>query len=357
MDFLDGLRALAAIWVVLSHLWILLRGMNAHSGLLGFLTNWALYSHLAVDIFIVLSGYCLILPVVRAGELRGGALDFFRRRARRILPPCYAALALAILIYLVGHHGKPFPWLALLSNIFLVQDAFLKWNIFDGPLWSVAVEWRIYFLFPAIVGLLKRHGPWAVLAASAALSGALTAAIFAWRMDFLLSCPWYLFLFALGVCAGWAAPRSGARWDLASWTLLLLTALLLGRNPITAAGGADFGRHMPMIDTVTGAAIAAALIALHQRPESRLRQALSFPPLVRIGQRSYSLYLIHIPLLLLLSHILNMLALPWLRAPLSRAAALTILGLPSIALATWGFYHAVERRFLVKASSGKPSPG
>ncbi|MEO7717266.1 MAG: acyltransferase, partial [Capsulimonas sp.] len=163
LDFLDGLRALAAVFVVLSHLWVTQFGMLAHQGALGLWMNWIIYSHFAVDVFIVLSGYCLILPVARAGELRGGALDFFRRRARRILPPCYAALTLAAAIYALTHLHKPFPWVALLGNLLLVQDAVQRWNMFDSPLWSVAVEWRIYFLFPAIVWLLKRHGRIAVL--------------------------------------------------------------------------------------------------------------------------------------------------------------------------------------------------
>ena len=327
--------------------------MNAHPGVMGALTNWTLYSHLAVDIFIVLSGYCLILPVARAGELRGGARDFFLRRARRILPPCYAALAIAVLIYLFLHPGRSFPWIALLGNVFLVQDAVLRWNVFDSPLWSVAVEWRIYFLFPALVRLLKRHGRAAVLAASAALGYALTAAVFTWRMDFLLSCPWYLFLFSMGVCAGWTAAHSerAGRWDLAFWIFASVTAGLLWRYPITPEGGADFGRHMPLIDAFAGAAVATGLLSLHTRPAAMIRRALSAPPLVRAGQMSYSLYLIHLPTLLLLGHLLNTIGAPWLRAPLSRVAALTAVGLPLIAAATWGFYNTVERRFLMGKKS------
>ena len=157
-DYLDGLRALAALWVILSHIWIIPCGMAARESLVGRLTNWTLYSHFAVDIFIVLSGFCLILPVARDGKLKGGAIPFFLRRARRILPPFYAALVLSVGVALViealGRQPVQVSGLALLANVFLVQDLFQPLNIFNGPFWSIAVEWRIYFLFPLIVWAL-----------------------------------------------------------------------------------------------------------------------------------------------------------------------------------------------------------
>jgi peptidoglycan/LPS O-acetylase OafA/YrhL len=334
---------------VLSHLWITQFGMLAHTGALGFWMNWIIYSHFAVDVFIVLSGYCLILPVARAGELRGGAFDFVRRRARRILPPCYAALTLATAIYTLTHLHKPFPWIALLGNIFLVQDAVQRWNVFDSPLWSVAVEWRIYFLFPAIAWLLRRHGRIAVLAATAAVAYALTAAVFTWRLDLFMSSPWYLFLFAMGVCAGWTAVQPHLelrRWALASWGFALVALVLVWRNPMTNTEGADFGRHLPLIDTALGAAVALALISLHRHPHGRVRMLLSTAPLVRLGGMSYSLYLIHLPILQSLSILLRALHLPWAHSPFIRLAILAVVGLPIVWAATVWFYHTVERRFL-----------
>ena len=100
LDHLDGVRGLAALFVVLHHAWLLTADhfpIAAETGLLGLLTNWLLYGHLAVDVFIVLSGFCLILPVARSGgALAGGAAGFYRRRARRILPPYFAALTISV---------------------------------------------------------------------------------------------------------------------------------------------------------------------------------------------------------------------------------------------------------------------
>jgi peptidoglycan/LPS O-acetylase OafA/YrhL len=51
----------------------------------------------SVQVFIVLSGYCLMLPVAQAaGTLKGGLSVFVRRRAIRILPPYFAMLTIAV---------------------------------------------------------------------------------------------------------------------------------------------------------------------------------------------------------------------------------------------------------------------
>ena len=224
--YLDGFRALAALWVVLSHLWIGEFGISAHPGLLGVLTNWTLYSHLAVDIFIVLSGFCLILPITQAdGFLKGGALAFFGRRARRILPPYYAALALSIVVFVLVQviASKPphIPMLALAANIFLLQDVFLPLNVFNGPFWSIAVEWRIYFFFPLIVLAARRWGWVCVLLGASLLSMGLTAALFRWHPEMILTCPWYLLLFTVsraGTCWPSAAPGPATAWSAPSRT-------------------------------------------------------------------------------------------------------------------------------------------
>ena len=131
---LDGLRGLAALFVVLHHVWLTVWPLEyglAPVGSAALLTGVFAFGHFAVAVFIVLSGFCLTLPVARAGELRGGARRFFRRRARRILPPYYAALALSLLLLGVavgdttGTHwdlSVPVSREGFLANVFLVQN-------------------------------------------------------------------------------------------------------------------------------------------------------------------------------------------------------------------------------------------
>lgn len=115
------------------------------------LTDWMEYAHLAVSVFIVVSGFCLMLPVLRAGgQLRGGAWTFLTRGALRILPPYYAAVGLTLLLIwrvFPAHSGSDFdgglPVTAPVVgwHLLLLQDMLAPYKI-SGVLWSIAVEWR-----------------------------------------------------------------------------------------------------------------------------------------------------------------------------------------------------------------------
>jgi len=362
--YLDGIRALAALWVVLSHLWIGEFGLSAHPGLLGVLTNWTLYSHLAVDVFIVLSGFCLILPVAQAdGFLKGGALAFFGRRARRILPPYYAALALSIVVFVLVHAiaSKPpqVPMLALAANIFLLQDVFLPLNVFNGPFWSIAVEWRIYFLFPLIVLAARLWGWVCVLLGASLLSMGLTAALFRWHPEMILACPWYLFLFTVGAWVGFHFERGAAEhaalprgWIALAGVSVAALGWLLWQHPVTEKGGADFGLHMPLIDTAAGLLTASCLLWMgHCRRPVPL---ISWRPLVQLGTFAYSLYLIHMPLLTLVRHTLAL----WIPAktPLPERFGLTAAAMPLVVGLAYLFFLACERPFL-RRSHLRAAPG
>lgn len=356
-DHLDGIRALAALWVVLSHLWIIVFGRSAHHGWLGLLTNWTLYSHFAVDIFIVLSGFCLILPVARDGGLKGGAWAFFRRRARRILPPFYAALAVSLLVRLaiqaLEHHPLSADPLAILVNFALLQDVFLSQNIFNGPFWSIAVEWRIYFLFPALVWGMARWGRPAALAGAALAAACLTVPLLKLHPEMLMASPWYLFLFALGACAGsLTGSDSEGRHAERRFGLMVLAgavltlALLLWRHPVTEQGGGDFGVYMPMMDVAVGIVAAALLLCLSWA--ARPFPLLTWRPLVALGGFAYSLYLVHMPCLLLLNCLLGV-WLPALIDPLKRVLLLSS-SLPLILGLAYLFFLACERPFLIRKS-------
>ena len=108
--FLDGLRALAALFVVMHHSWLEIWPPEYHRAPLGLMakaSGWLFFGHYAVALFIVLSGFSLMLSVVRNnGILRGGMKTFFLRRARRILPPYYFALGISLLLCLTVI-GKP----------------------------------------------------------------------------------------------------------------------------------------------------------------------------------------------------------------------------------------------------------
>ena len=351
-DYLDGVRGLAALWVVLSHLWIIPCGLAARDNWLGLLTNWTLYSHFAVDVFIVLSGFCLILPVAaRGGRLEGGAKPFFWRRARRILPPFYAALLLSIVVFLgiqaLSHKPLQVSVPAVLANVFLLQDVLLPLNLFNGPFWSIAVEWRIYFLFPLLVWALRRHGKRGALTAAFFIGGAMTV-VLKWRHpEMLMACPWYLLLFAAGLCAGSVSAKRPHRderlfgWLFGGFSLVLLAGMVHA-HPITSSGGGDFGVWMPLLDILAGFGAAAALLAFSRSP--RRVPLLSWRPLVTLGTFAYSLYLVHLPCLLLGNTLLTMWKPSW-HHPLLHVAGLLCL-LPVVIGIARLFYLAFEKPFI-----------
>lgn len=358
-NFLDGLRGLAALWVVFSHLWIIPCGLAARDNWLGPLTNWTLYSHFAVDIFIVLSGFCLILPVARDGTLHGGAWRFYGRRARRILPPFYAALLFSVFVLIAVEtlRDKPLEISlpALLANALLLQDILPKLNLFNGPFWSIAVEWQIYFLFPALVWILSKHGKRGVLIFALVVSGALTAFLQWGHPEIMPACPWYLLLFAMGLCAGKvSAQRQTPNEAIPCASLLGLSLAgawaVVHAHPITASGGKTFGSYLPVIDPLAGIGTAAGLLWVSRSP--RRVPLLSWKPLVSLGTWAYSLYLIHLPCLLLLDALTTFFRPAW-RQPLPHVYAL-LLGLPLVFAAARLFYLAFEKPFL---SRKKPAPG
>jgi peptidoglycan/LPS O-acetylase OafA/YrhL len=169
LGYLDGLRALAEIFVVLHH--ALLQVDFNQQPLTGFMKRFVgvfYHGHYAVDLFIVLSGFCLMLPITRGnGTLRNGAVNFFKRRAWRILPPYYFAMALSLLLIWFFIHEKtathwdiriPVTVESILTHLILMQDAFGDDFNINHAFWSISVEWRIYFLFPLLALSWQRIG-------------------------------------------------------------------------------------------------------------------------------------------------------------------------------------------------------
>src|SRR3954467_6921559 len=154
--YLDGIRGLAALLVMLYHLWqfvITRPDLGQPPGWFRILSLLKLGPY-AVPIFIVLSGYCLMLPIahLKRPACVGGLRQFIQRRARRILPAYYATLAVSIgLIFAVPELRVPtnsqwdiaLPALipaSILSHLSLTHNLFERWQwTINPPLWSAAL--------------------------------------------------------------------------------------------------------------------------------------------------------------------------------------------------------------------------
>ena len=219
INFLDGLRGLAAMYVVLFHFLSMYQVGTSHRELL--IAKLAEAGHSSVTLFIVLSGFSLMLPVARSagGTLKGGTGGFLMRRARRILPPYYAALVLSLLGLLLTPLGlaflqgardpaflRDFTAPAVLSHFLLLHNMTVDWSHrINQALWSVATEWQIYFTLPfMLLPIWRRAGVWALAAAGLALGIAPVLLILV-HSPYVPNSAWYAGSFGIGAAgAVWA---------------------------------------------------------------------------------------------------------------------------------------------------------
>jgi peptidoglycan/LPS O-acetylase OafA/YrhL len=333
--------------------------MRAHSGPLA-ISNVLLYGHLAVDAFIVLSGFCLAIPTANTDELKGGWWLFYRRRAWRILPPYYGCTLLMFAITLLNWlpAGGPLPYTpkGIFVNLFLLGELFPKeLGQFNGVVWTVAVEWKIYFLFPFFLWLVRKFGPLMMVLAASVLAASYAVAIHSVANDLSLKhiCPWYLILFAFGAWAGRTAfsTKSETKLERLRPALLVLLAVsiaLLFAFPVTKNGEDElFSPNLVFIDLGVGSVVALGLLLLKSaKTKSAWITALSWPPIVFVGTFAYSLYLCHGAIYSLLRTILGHLGHRIGADVEGQKTILLVIGLPCAVLASYLFFLAFERPFI-----------
>jgi peptidoglycan/LPS O-acetylase OafA/YrhL len=306
LDFLEGIRGVLAVYVVLGHLCSMadpshLAGKPSRSPeWLRFVMAPFGFGHLAVAGFIVISGFCLEMSIFRRSRGQLGLFSgFYRRRARRILPPYYAALALSIAVSLTVTSRladrMPFAMYLpitvenVLAHVFLVHNFRLDWMYkLNGVLWSIAIEAQLYLFFPFLVRSFERVGRWPTWIGSVVLAGLALRYV----PDAMKLYPWFAPLFILGMLSAWAAYRpnieSGVHPDW-GWGLMALaaaacvTACVLPTDLVA--------RDFPM-----GAMVAALCYSGAVTDGGGLAKLFSWKPLVALGGFSYSLYLVHHPI-------------------------------------------------------------
>ena len=314
--FLDGVRGLAAVWVFLSHAWGTC--FTVIPGAAGLLTNWMVYSHFAVDAFIVFSGYCLSLAAARPALFTaGGVARFYRRRIVRIAPPLYASIGLGALVAVAstrfGTHGVHLSPTLVLANGLLLQDVFPADNTLNPPVWSVALELKIYLLFPMLIWLCRFKGTVTAIVVSATVGYGLTLA--AWAVspgeDLTYTCPWYVLVFTIGIVASESAQRTrrsrhlGRTAGTTGAFALAASVVLVELCPIHADNHDSFASVLPWLDVAVGTLVASGLILIGDNKLPTLRRLLEKRLLVTVGTASYSLYLVHFPVLMVCQALLN----------------------------------------------------
>lgn len=345
---IDGLRTLAIIPVVLYH-----AGFDFFSG--GFV---------GVDIFFVISGFLITGIIWREiTEDRFSLVAFYERRARRILPPLFAVIAVTLFVGWFLLTADPFTSLAnsafagivSLSNVFFWrQSGYFSTAADLYPLlhtWSLGVEEQFYIVVPFILLAAVRFGRQVVIAVLLLIVVS-SLAVCIWASYRYPSANFYLL------------PTRA--WELGIGGLLAITAprvprSIMFRHGIGAVGASmilvtvfffDKDTIFPGISTLLPCVGTALLIWIgsdsnnvqkFSKTGGAVNWLLATRPMVAIGLISYSLYLWHWPVFVYLRHLTGQIELSWHWGVIGSALSLLL------AIISWRF---IEKPFRNRALIG-----
>jgi peptidoglycan/LPS O-acetylase OafA/YrhL len=293
------------LFVVMNHIflraWPGFPADNAPSWAAGFI-----YGRFAVAVFIVVSGFSLGLGPARSQWRLGSAARFAHRRAWRILPPYWAALAFSLVMtwYVQAQPGWVMPnGKSVVVYGLLVQNA-VPAAIPNRAFWSIAVEAQLYVALPLLLLVARRVGAAAMAAGVAVVVvtvGAL-GPIDGLSNDALIRyTPDLAVLFAIGVLAAGIVNASDRTRSL-PWALFALAAATPVIAWIVVAGSTWTNTHLFWVDLAWGPAIGCLLAAIATARPRSLVHVLDSRPLRRLGSFSYSLYLTHAPIVIAVSY-------------------------------------------------------
>jgi peptidoglycan/LPS O-acetylase OafA/YrhL len=339
---LDHWRGFAALWVLVFH---------AHRGRpplepawLGDFVSWG---WLGVPLFFVISGYCIAERVARETKQGRSTLRFVLDRLWRLFPPYWAALALALLLNIAGALVKGVPltapdvlpegwgWLAAAFAI----EPWAGLPSFLLVAWTLSYELGFYLVAAGCLALVlrfRRPEPGLLLGAALLILGLLPAGG-AW-LPLLMLLP----QFALGAIV-WLL----GRWTVSTTVRLLLGTLIIGIIGLCALVQPD-DTGMPL-----RFACGAAWLLLALRPwDASIARFGGLRWLGWIGTFSYSLYLVHVPIVGKLGNLLDRWP-PAAQQPLLVLLFSCLLTLPC----AWLFYRAIEvNSETLRRNHGRPAP-
>ena len=291
------LRAVAASMVVFSHSQAAVAGLERarHGSFVRFaLLPWGG----SVDLFFVISGFIMVYASQRLFAAPGGSVEFLRRRLVRVAPLYWVCTSAYLAIILVAHakgDPKTFGLPAIAASYMFLPFRSLGVHAGTFPLfdlgWTLNYEMFFYVIFALVMGLRRRPAVAAVLAALVALTvlGVVTrpsdAALQFWTQPIVLD-------FGLGVVVA-NLRCSGVRWPTAlRWGLALLGVVAFSLDPLKLFSGpigttASNGLARVLTSGLPVAVVLAAIVLGRDVAWAPLA------PLVALGNASYSLYLMH----------------------------------------------------------------
>lgn len=373
LSAIDALRGFAALWVFLYHLWnVFAPGyspqgtFDEHLPLSADTPVWVVatyplfaYGYTGVGLFFVLSGFCIHLPQARRfhqfGDDRLDPREFFRRRFWRLYPAYAASLALgaAALVAMLDISPARVGHYVMVNAFFLLAlrpDALLL-----GPVyWTLWYEVQFYLLYPWLLKLVRRvgFGPVAGVLLAAEVAFALLPVPEALKpvekhFEWLFLRRYFEWFLGMWLAERWASGRAVSK-AAGGWV---------------AVGGAVVGvacSHFPplwpiheLFLAVASCGAVAYLIAPAPEPAAASLRGRVGRAFAWLGDSSYSLYLIHMPLMRLVNA-----AVVQLPDAVRDAWGYPIFGMLCVVTVlpvAWLWYHLFEKPYLPKPTGG-PKP-
>ncbi len=355
--FLDGLRGIAASLIVIHHSFMsnVAKFFDAHhlpfigQALKGFTQS-------GVQLFFVLSGVVLLRPYLR-GQRQFKTLDYFYRRAKRIYPPFWGALVFGSLVIFINNRFPTwysvilvqFSWQGFLNHIPILN---INPPVYNAAWWSLQIEMLFYLFVPIFVYIFKKIGVISTNKLYVYLFGMVVSvlaiqllctqyfpgfySIYSQSLNIKIIIN-YLVCFFMGIYLASNDPEVKAGYNLMIAGALLLVVSYFYRPMVESAYGLIYGGFLVLS------------FNMHS-----IKRVLGNPYMIWLGERSYSLFLIHFSVFYItdffISHFLSGRGFGY--AFFSRA-----IGIPMAMFAAMLLFHFVERyqaRGLVTADAFWP---
>jgi peptidoglycan/LPS O-acetylase OafA/YrhL len=355
---LDGLRGLAALGVLVLHVWMFSYG-DLHRPPKAFLDLLFGELRLGVQLFFVLSGFLIYRPFVAAaldGRPGPRLTRYVIRRAARILPAYWAALAGSFL--LLRHLGHPMQVDVGQLPVFLLfaQNHFDETiKHLDPPMWTLAIEASFYAVLPVAGALALRLGAQRTRQTALTLlvvaGGALSTVLAferQWPQTLSTSLLPHLVEFGAGMTAAVLLHRRTLPRATAMKILLAGVALII-INSVWHAKGLGSQSARSLIGDAPGiAGIALVLAALVGSTIEA--KALSRGPARWLGTVSYGVYLVHFPVIVFLRETER-----WPETLTRQLLAVMAITLPVAAL-SWLFVERPAVRWALRVTARGRAP-
>jgi peptidoglycan/LPS O-acetylase OafA/YrhL len=334
---INFLKAGAAQLIVLHHLAFYGPMADLAHARMPDLIDW-LYqdARIAVQVFLVIGGFLAARSLSPTAQpLQGNPLSLLWRRYLKLAPPFIAAMLLAVLASSWASAwmsdpsiSAPPTWQQLLAHVFLLHSVLGVESLSAGA-WYVAIDFQLYALMALLLWLPARLLGARTLSPSTApnwlLPSLVLGGVFASLCYFNLDAGWdvwapYFFgAYGLGALAWWMGDPARAPGSL-RWSWLL--------GPIVLALSLDFRSRIAV------AAVTACLLMLCGRGRWHLPASGPTALLNRLGTISYSIFLVHFPVCLMVNAAFARFVPD---APLLQAGGMVLAWLAS--LATGALFH------------------